>query len=458
MPENLKYMKIADLKAYLNSIEEEIANEKEFRINEYEERCKEDEREIIKKNVQKIEKGIDKKYRGRKQTKDEILSLINELESIPEKIEKLQISGYMIYRVDIRRAENIIQKSINSYKKLYSELIDEIQETIEDSPDFSDIENIDFSEYKITIKALDKVKQQYKEEYTEEERKALVKDELDIIEKVKIFNTTPIPHEILKSADKELQSKMQKFNNARQKRLNIVESMKEDYLKLAEPREIEEMIEDALKSVEKLTEILSESDYNKVRNSLLRRKRKIYRGTSEIRSIIKSKEKKTGIIFYNLQEARYKRMMALTDIINEANGIIKLNDISEISEKLEKLKASHKKEKQFANVIDKINEDSGTMSNENPELKSLEEQITNIERRIENSKKIIEEQKDKIHKIKRELLILWKIEINNTISNKKEKVELLENAEIKKNRKSGNNIFSLIFGLKKMQGGKHARV
>ena len=460
MPENQKSIKVADLKVYLYSIEEEIANEKKFRINVYEESCKEDEREIIKSNVQKIEKGIDRKYKGRNHTKDKILSFINELESIPEKLEKLQITGYMIYRVDIRRAENIIQKAINRYKELYSNLIEEIKETVEDSPEFCDIGDIDFSEYTITINALDKVKEQYKEEYTDEEREALIKNELDIIEKVKIFNTTPIPHEILKGSDRELQLKMQKFNNARQKRLDIINTMKEDYLKLTEPREIEEMIADALASVEKISNILNESEYHKVKNALLRRKRKVYRSTSEIRNIIKSKEKKTGIISYNLQEARYERMKYLTNIINNASNIIKINDISKITEKLKKLKSSHLKEKQFASVIDKINEDAGALPNENIELRLIEDEIISLENRINNSKKVINEQEEIINQTKKELLVLWKIEIDNTISNKKEKVQLLENEEIREKRKrnSSSGIFSFIFGLTNTQSGKHARI
>ena len=457
MLDNLKTMKIADLQAYLNSVDDEIANEKKLKINEYEEKCKEDERKINLKKIQKIEKDIDKINKRRKQTKDEILSLIKDIEAIPERIEKLQIAEYMIYRVDLRRAEKIVERARNNYSDYFNKLTNDVNELIEETEEFSDLGTISFDEYKVSQDSLNEVKEKYKEEYTEEERLALIKNELDIIEKVKIFNTTPIPHEILKEFDKDLQLKVQKFNNARQKRINIVNTLKEEYLKLTEPKEIETMIEDALAYIETISNVLTEPDYNKIVNYLLKRKRKLYRHTSETRDIIKYKEKKTGINTYNLQEARYQRMTLLTDTINEASSIIKINDISQISEKLDKLKTYYKKEKQFANVINKINEDSGNKSNENIELKSLEEQIKDLEKKIKQSKKIIKEKEEIISKTKQELLILWKIEIDNTISNKKEKVELLENEEIKEERSKGNSILSFLFGLKRAQAGKHAR-
>ena len=65
---------------------------------------------------------------------------------------------------------------------------------------------------------------------------------------------------------------------------------------------------------------------------------------------------------------------------------------------------------------------------------------------------MIEEQNEIINKAKRELEILWKIEIDNTISNKKERLSLPETAENKSSAK-GNGLKAL-FGLGKMKSRK----
>ena len=236
--------------------------------------------------------------------------------------------------------------------------------------------------------------------------------------------------------------------------------MEADYIKLQTPREINTMIDDAILNIEEINEILTKSEYNKVKNSLIRKRKKIYKSTSELRSIIKSKEKKTGIINYNIQEARYGRMETLRNIITEANNIIKANVIPGAEEQLEKLKSSYEREKQFAIVIEKLQEDKGEIADQNVELKAFEEQISSLEYRINNSRKITKEQEEKIAKAKKELLILWKMEIDTTISKRKETLEIPESTEdnkIEKDsiQKSTKSIFSK---MKKAQSGKHACV
>ena len=286
----------------------------------------------------------------------------------------------------------------------------------------------------------------------------LIQNELDVIEKAKIFNTTPIPHEILKNSDRDIQSKMQKFNSVRQKRIRILSTMEADYLKLREPREINTMIDDAILNIESISEILTKAEYNKIKNSLIRKRKKIYRATSELRSIIKSKEKKTGVVNYNIQEARYNRMETLRGIITEANSIIKANTLVGAEEQLKKLKTSYEREKQFAVVIEKLQEDKGEKVEQNEGLRAYEEQISSLEYKINNSNKIIKEQEEKINKAKKELLILWKMEIDTTISKKKETLEIPENIEESRAKVKNNETKGFLSKIIKTQSGKHACV
>ena len=106
----------------------------------------------------------------------------------------------------------------------------------------------------------------------------------------------PIPHEILKNSDRDIQSKMPKFNNVRQKRLKIIDSMEADYCRLLVPREINCMIDDAIENLDTVKEILTASEYKGIRNSLIKRRKKIYRNTNDIRNVIGAKEKKTGVL------------------------------------------------------------------------------------------------------------------------------------------------------------------
>ena len=387
--------------------------------------------------------------------KKELLLQIDECERIPQKIEKLKVAKYMAYRAYTNKAEKILLKAIKRLSNRYNKIIGQIFDSAKEIEQFENIEEIDFSKYKPKSNELIEIKEKFKEEFTEEEKKALIQKELYIVEKAKAFNTMPIPHEILKNSDREIQTKMKKFNDTRQKRLRIMSTMGQDYEKLIEPREDYKMVEDAIIYVETIKYILRNSEYKALENSFTKRKKKIYKSSKEIRDIIKYKEKKTGIINYNLQEARYERMNKLGNTINDANKIIEQNRITEVEKQLEKLKVAYEKEKQYASIIEKLHEDSSDI-NSGAEVEELKNKIYRLEERINVSKKVIEEQEDIINNAKKELLILWKIEINSTISKQEKILELAENTEksVKEEgpkhvEKKKENIFKR---LKKLQG------
>ena len=387
--------------------------------------------------------------------KKELLLQIDECERIPQKIEKLKVAKYMAYRAYTNKAEKILLKAIKRLSNRYNKIIGQIFDSAKEIEQFENIEEIDFSKYKPKSNELIEIKEKFKEEFTEEEKKALIQKELYIVEKAKAFNTMPIPHEILKNSDREIQTKMKKFNDTRQKRLRIMSTMGQDYEKLIEPREDYKMVEDAIIYVETIKYILRNSEYKALENSFTKRKKKIYKSSKEIRDIIKYKEKKTGIINYNIQEARYERMNKLGNTINDANKIIEQNRITEVEKQLEKLKVAYEKEKQYASIIEKLHEDSSDI-NSGAEVEELKNKIYRLEERINVSKKVIEEQEDIINNAKKELLILWKIEINSTISKQEKILELAENTEksVKEEgpkhvEKKKENIFKR---LKKLQG------
>ena len=387
--------------------------------------------------------------------KKELLLQIDECERIPQKIEKLKVAKYMAYRAYTNKAEKILLKAIKRLSNRYNKIIGQIFDSAKEIEQFENIEEIDFSKYKPKSNELIEIKEKFKEEFTEEEKKALIQKELYIVEKAKAFNTMPIPHEILKNSDREIQTKMKKFNDTRQKRLRIMSTMGQDYEKLIEPREDYKMVEDAIIYVETIKYILRNSEYKALENSFTKRKKKIYKSSKEIRDIIKYKEKKTGIINYNIQEARYERMNKLGNTINDANKIIEQNRITEVEKQLEKLKVAYEKEKQYASIIEKLHEDSSDI-NSGAEVEELKNKIYRLEERINISKKVIEEQEDIINNAKKELLILWKIEINSTISKQEKILELAENTEksVKEEgpkhvEKKKENIFKR---LKKLQG------
>lgn len=343
-----------DLKTYLYSLEKEKEAKKAEEIHAYRQKCNSEKIKPKKRQIAKIEKQIEKEYVTRLKTRDEILELLEEIKNIPKDIEELEIAEYMLYRVDIRKAEKAINKVSKILSKRYDEVQDEIEKKINRFPVLAEIVGIDFREYDPKGNGLEHAKEQYKLEYTEEEREALIQKELDIIEKVKYFNTVPIPHEILKNSDRDIQSKMQKFNNIRQRRIKILDTMKEDYEKLLEPREIMCTIDDAIITIDGIEEILTKAEYTSVKSALNKRRKKVYRSTNDIRSVIEAKEKKTGIQNFNIQQARYVRMENLRNTILEASNLIKANPLEELEKQLEKLKISYEREKQFASVIEKL--------------------------------------------------------------------------------------------------------
>lgn len=461
MSENKNTITISELKAYLYSLENEREVEKEEKVNEYKLKCEENKKKPKSKDIQKIKNNINKKYQNKIDSKNEIMELLEECKNIPSNIEKLEIVKYLMYRADIKKAENVLTKAIKRLGNRYNGIIDIIEEDLDDFEELDEVEEVDYTEYRADGKALEDTKLKYKMTYTEEEKKSLVQRELEIVQKSKVFNTTPIPHEILKTSDKDIQSKMQRFNRMRQKRLRIIDTMEADYLRLVEPRHAENLINDAQQKITDISEILTKSEYVSIERSIAKKKKKVYRSTSDLREVIKTKEKKTGIINYGIQEARYVRMESLRLIISDATNIIKKYEMPGAEEQLAKLKSSYEREKQFAAVIEKLQE--GTKDSENTEVKAFEEQIAGLEKSISNAKKITKEEEEKIAKAKKELLILWKIEMESTISNKKESVALLEetnedrtNEDNEINTKEKKKVLSLFTKAKKIKNGKHA--
>ena len=357
--------------------------------------------------------------------KEEISSQIDECERISQEIEKLKIAKYMAYRAYVNKAEKILSKAIKRLENRCNQTIDNIFDKTKEIEQFENIQEITL---KRNYEELTRIKENFKEEYTEEEKKALIQKELYIIEKAKIFNTMPIPYEILKESDREIQTKMKKFNDTRQKRLRIMSTMAQDYEKLIEPRSDYKMLEDAISNIETIKDILKNSEYKAIEKSFAKSKKRIYKSSKEIRDIIKYKEKKTGIINYNIQEARYERMKKLGSIINDASKIIEQNNTTEAEKKLNKVKASYEKEKQYASIINKLHEETSDASM-GLEVKTLEYEIHGLEERINTSKQVIKEQEDIINNAKKELLVLWKIEINTTISKQEKILELPEDTE-----------------------------
>lgn len=447
-------MTVEKLKAYLYSLENQKEREIAKKTHDYKTMCNANMMKVRKKEIAKIEKTVSKDYIIKFKVRDEILNLLEECKNIPRDIEKLEITEYMLYRVDMRKTEKIINKAEKRLGRRFDAILEEIDKKIYEFPELDSIGMVDYSEYQTKGEELAKTKEQYKLEYTEEERKKLIEKELEIIEKVKEFNTIPIPHEILKNSDKDIQSKMQKFNNIRQKRIRMLQTMKEDYEKLIDPRELIRVIDDAISNTKTVKEILTKTEYNSVKKALIKRRKKVYRNTRDIRYLIETKEKKTGIQAFNIQEARYGRMGFLRDTILEATNLIKENPIEELQKQLEKLKIAYEREKQFASVIEKL--DDGRNGNSTAEVRAYEEQINNLNQRLENSKKIVADAEESIKRAKQELLILWKIEINSAVSKKKETLELEAPKEkniVQSEAQIGKKAF---MKLKKASRGKHA--
>lgn len=443
---------VSELRTYLYSVEREKERTKAKEIHEYKLRCNANCMKPKKREIAKIEKSVEKEYTDLLNIVDKTAELLDELKAIPQDIEKLEIVEYMLYRVDLRKTEKVINKVSKSLKSDYQDIQEKIEKLIHEFPVFDGLERIDYSEYSTDGTNFAKTKEQYRLEYTEEERNRLIQKELDTVEKAVLFNSIPIPHEILKNSDKDIQSKMQKFNNIRAKRIRVLSSMREDYKKLIDPRELLEVIDDALSSIDTIQNILTKAEYSTVRKALIRRRKKVYRSTNDIRAMIEAKEKKTGIANFNIQQARYQRMENLRQIISEGTQTIRENQIEPIEGQLEKLKISYEREKQFASVIEKL--DGGRNGTSHTELRAFEEQIASLQYKLANSRKAVNTSQERIANAKKELLVLWKMEISMAVSKRKETLELVapdaKGEEPKRKQKT-------IFGkLKKVSGGKHA--
>ncbi|MCI8621834.1 MAG: hypothetical protein HFJ50_09345 [Clostridia bacterium] len=424
MSEERKYtITVSEFKTYLYSLEHEKERAVAERVHEYKQRCNSNNTKVKKREIAKIEKTIEKEYTEILEIRDKILELLDEAKEIPIDIEKLEIAEYMLYRVDLRKAERVLNKVARKLGKRYQEIQEEVVDKIYDFPDLDDVKGIDYSEFSTDGKKLSKSKEQYKLEYTEEERNELITKELEIVRKVIEFNSIPIPHEILKNSDRDIQSKMQKFNSIRQKRIRILESMPEDYKKLIDPREVLLVIDEALNNIGIVKDILTKAEYKAVKNALIKRRKRVFRSTNDIRVVVETKEKKTGIANFNIQQARYNRMETLRNTILEAQNRIKENPITELEEQLEKLKISYEREKQFASVIEKLDDGRSGMP-ASLEVRAYEQQISSLGYRLANSRKIVSEAQEQIKNAKKELLILWKMEITSIVSKKKEMLEL----------------------------------
>ena len=280
---------------------------------------------------------------------------------------------------------------------------------------------------------------------------------MEVVTKLKQFNLVPIPHEILKNSDKDIQSKMPKFNNMREKRIRILESMEGDYRKTLDSKEINLMIDDAIEYLSSMQDVLTETEYNAVKKMLIKRRKKIYKSTKDLRNTIMTKEKKTGVLCFNIQQARYERMEKLRKIIGESTVLMEQNSIENTEEELKKIKNSYAKEKQFAEVIKKLNTEED--NNNIIELQAYENRIKELEHHIEKAKQIVKEQEEKIREAKKELIILWKIEINDVIARKHNSLEITAPTEGKDDSNQSievENTRSLFNKLRKTSGGKHA--
>lgn len=454
---------VSDIRAYLNSLEKRKQREKNKRTHDYKIECSSNMTKVKKRDIVKIEKAVEKEYISRMKLADEILELLDEAKAIPEDVERLEIAEYMLYRVDMRKSEKIVNRASKKLTRRYIEIQKEVAGKIKVFPMFKEVREIDYSEYNTSGDEIQKSKEQYKLEYTEEEREKLIEKELNIIEQVKAFNSVPIAHEILKNSDKDIQSKMQKFNSIRQKRIRILTTMEEDYKRLITPRELLNIIDEATKYLESVKHILARAEYNTVKKSLLRRRKRIYRNTNDVRNVIKTKEKKTGILNFNIQQARYYRMEGLRNTILDATALIKENPIEQPENQLEKLKIAYEREKQFASVIENLN--GGMPGNTHAELRAYEEQISMLQYKVTNSRRIVKEQEERIRTAKKELIVLWKMEINEAIYKKKEVLalggknvtpSLGPGKKAPHRAKRIDSSKKAVVSLRKVSGGKHA--
>lgn len=453
MPALKGVITVEELKTYLESPKEEITKDETLKISEYTKKCEEEHKNVDEKNIRKIKEELKSEYERRNQTKDKILSILKECDEISSKIEKVEVAKYMITRADVRRAEKIVQKEIEELQTTYGKNINEILEIIKKIHGLENVENIDFNIYKQSEKLLTKVKEEFKEELSEDERKELFKEKLDNIENIKRFNSAKIPNKVLKNADNEMQAKLSKFMLVRQKRIKIASTMKNDYMKLVEPTEYKIMIEDALEKLKIISDIIEENRYKKINRELIKIQKRIDRSTSEIRYIIGYKEKKLGLEDYNTQFARQNRMENLETEICNANKDINSKNIESLKKQLAETQKTYEKEKQFKDIVSKFEEPEETEKDKNSEelIEEIRKNLVSLQNEVEIAEKIIAEQNKRIEKINEELLVLWKIEIDSTLEVKNNAIALLGNKKEENTKENLQDMFvKAISKLKKM--------
>ena len=82
-----------------------------------------------------------------------------------------------------------------------------------------------------------------------------------------------------------------------------------------------------------------------------------------------------------------------------------------------------------------------------------------MQNKLANSRRIVNEEQEKLKTSKKELLILWKMEITSVISKKKENLELGAPKQDKRKTQRNNAVelnTKAFVKLKKASGGKHA--
>ena len=122
LEKNNSKITISELKTYLNSLEKEKDKEKIKQVHEYKNDCNMRQAKIKQREINKIEKAIEKEYAGVLKIRDELLELIGEAKDIPADVEKLQIVEYMLYRVDMRKTEKVVNKASKKLINRYEEI------------------------------------------------------------------------------------------------------------------------------------------------------------------------------------------------------------------------------------------------------------------------------------------------------------------------------------------------
>ncbi len=185
MSETNNKITIEELETYLYSLDDQKTKEKEKRINAYKEECEEIEKETNERKMKKIWEKVSKEYKPKMEARDEILKLLEESSKIQGKMEKLEAMKYMVKRINIRSAENVLLKITAKLSRKYNDIVETIEKEFVIIDEANADKEIDFSIYRPSTKELDEVKEKYKEIYTNEDRMKLIQNELDVIERQK---------------------------------------------------------------------------------------------------------------------------------------------------------------------------------------------------------------------------------------------------------------------------------